>query len=65
MAQDDKAIYSRLGNIEGKLDLLLAQVADNNRRLGKVETDAAKNATISGVVVSLGVTLVSKLLMPK
>ncbi|SOD42316.1 hypothetical protein [Nitrosovibrio sp. Nv4] len=54
-----------LGRIEGKLDMLIAQHADTNTRLGKmdgrlrdVEMKAATNGAVTGGLVSVGVALV-------
>lgn len=50
---EQNELYSRLGSIEAKVDILLARDITTDSRLGKLERFEAKAAAIAAVVASI------------
>lgn len=47
---NDHELYTRLGRLEAKVDILLERTAADNKRLGKLERFEARVVAISAVV---------------
>lgn len=59
MSQPDTELYSRLGNIEAKVDILLSRSTGYEKRLSKLERFEARVAGIA-LVVSIVISYIFK-----